>query len=789
MATIYPDTINCCNSPAEKKVLEVFRTFSNKFHIIQNFPWNSTYITKLPNRFSSEGEVDFIIFHEEYGMLILEIKGGNVSYSKHAFFRNNGGSIKDPYEQARESSHVLRNMISKFSKNIIVGDAVGFPEVKKPDFSDGRQYNTFDINDLNNLENKILTIFKYWKTSYSWKKLDFQRIKTNIKLIIEKLLPDSIDPLGQKIIFDNKKWLTLSEIQNDIINDVLKSQRYFVSGRAGTGKTILAIVLARLLAQNNEKILFLTYNVELSKMIKKEIEDNKDIESLRLHEFLRKYHTDINVPDSVNHEIIILDYMIKSIQNKYDVLIIDEAQSLGTRWLGLLNDYFKNKKIYIFSDELQSFSNEGNITNEQMSAIFKFDLQTTLSFNYRSPYKVYKRLLEVFNSSIQQTTPRKIDSLDLMEIITDNPRDSLYKTVDNLLHSGVTKEDIIILISSSSKRNIDDYKYKDVNIQTVKKYRGMEKPIVIFVLASAEKKDFNEIYVAYSRSTTQTTVIIPESVLSLGKSHFEQILLNSEITDSELKENIDNSSEVFYNNLIKNYNEESLLNYKLYYSNKYIFLPILKESFINRLLADYFNGLSIPCLVMSDKDIKSCIFYSDTSINESNMLHNYLSYDYCKKCNIETYKSHNFCLNCNLHYLSNISKDFFYDFNILNNPKKYKEEERKNIHDSLRTIGRYFYTNLNSIISTKVLKILNNQTNVEYVSCIIEILLLLYKHKNNIITIHEIRQNISVKLYKLTENWNQKTGIVVNSLYKEKILKKKDKGIYTFERLKFLTIL
>ena len=88
MANIYPESIDLCRSFAEKKILTCLKTFSNKFHIIQNLPWVSTYVMDLTKHFSPEGEADFVIFHEEYGILVLEVKGGNISYNKHAYCPN-----------------------------------------------------------------------------------------------------------------------------------------------------------------------------------------------------------------------------------------------------------------------------------------------------------------------------------------------------------------------------------------------------------------------------------------------------------------------------------------------------------------------------------------------------------------------------------------------------------------------------------------------------------------------------------------------------------------------------
>lgn len=788
MAHIYPDTINLCKSNAEKKVLDKFRAFSNKFHIIQNFPWVSTYITNIPGRFSPEGEVDFIILHEDFGMLALEIKGGNISYNNHAFFTNNDRLKQDPYEQSRNSSHLLREYINELSRDIIVGDAVAFPDSEKPQFLDYRQYITFDSNDLSNLENMIISIFEYWKDSYSWKRLDMQKVSTNIKLIIDKLLPNSIDPLSKKIEFDNKNWLNLSNNQTDTLTQALKHNKFFISGRAGTGKTILAIILARIIANNSKnKILFLTYNVELSEMIAKELKNDIMIDTLRFHQYLREQNPLSNISDSIKNEIDILEELIKTVQNKYDVLIIDESQSFGVRWLNLLNTYFQNKKIYIFSDELQSFSQEGNITNEQMTKIFNFDGTMTLSINYRSPFKVYKRLLEIFTSSIQQTTPRTLDNLDLKEIITDNPRNELYNTIDTLLEQNIKIDDMVILISSSQSKNIDAYKYKNIKVQTVQKYRGMEKPIVVYVLGSANKKDFNELYVAYSRSTTQTIVIIPEFILSLGKTQFEQILLESDITDEKIKQNIDSGVIDFYNNLTEGFKTISLLDEEIYYSYKYIFLKNREESFIQTLLCDYFQNIKISYIKMSPRNIKDGIFYSEKLIDNKHNSSKFLSFDYCKDCNTESYKTYDFCLNCNLEELDDFDINSLSDFDILNNHTQYTNEEKKSIHDSLRTIGRYYYSKLNNNLSEEILVVLNNQSDAAYISCILEILILLLKHPNQSITIKEIRDNIQVKLYNLNEDWPLKTGIVINMLLKGDIFKKideKQKGIYIFEREK-----
>lgn len=739
----------------------------------------------LTKHFSPEGEADFIIFHEEYGILVLEVKGGNITYNSHAYFTNGNKLKQDPHLQSRSSAHYLRNFLKELSNKVIIGYAVAFPDSKKPPFEDFRKEITFDIDDIENLEIKILEAFEYWKNNYKNKKIYVSNIKENINLIRKRLLPDSIDSLSHKIEFDNKNWLNLSEKQTDILTKILRSERFFVSGRAGTGKTIIAIILSRILQERKEKILFLTFNVELSQMICEELKDNKYITPLRFHQYLRKFAPCISKDDSIKNEKEILEYLIKTNQNEYDTLIIDEAQSLAAIWINLLSEHFKNKKIFIFSDELQSFDKEGNISNQQMNKIFHFDGEVTLSVNYRSPFKVYKRLLEIFDSSIHQTTPRTLDNLDLKEIITDNPKEAVEENIDNLLNRGIKKEDIIILIPSSEGRNIESYEYNNIKIQTVQKYRGMEKPIVVFVLGSVSKKDFNELYVAYSRSTTQTIVIIPERLLSFGKTKFEQILLESDLTDNKIKENIDSSTDRFYNQLISNYETIDFLDNQLYYSSKYFFLDIGREEFINTLLGEYLKKVNFPYITMNSWDVKSGRLYSSILLKEEYNYLKTLSFDYCKNCNTETYKSYDFCLNCNLEYLNYIEPNELMEFKILNNYKDYSKNERHSIDYSLRIIGRYYYGPLNKNLKSKVLDLLNNQQDSNYLSAILNLLILLYKssENKNIITIKEIK-DIDTRLFDLEDKKeiNTRSGVLINMFIKKNILKKDNKGTYSFNK-------
>jgi hypothetical protein len=66
-----------------------------------------------------EGEADFVIVHAEFGLLVLEVKGGQIEYdpASHTWWRRlpRGGrrEITDPFRQAQRNLHALVQQIQE----------------------------------------------------------------------------------------------------------------------------------------------------------------------------------------------------------------------------------------------------------------------------------------------------------------------------------------------------------------------------------------------------------------------------------------------------------------------------------------------------------------------------------------------------------------------------------------------------------------------------------------------------------------------------------------------------
>jgi len=84
------------------------------------------------------GEADFVVAHPEFGALVLEVKGGGISYDADTGTWTSHGSdgphrIKDPVEQARGSAFVLAEAVRRVSgqapaAKARVGYGIGLPD-------------------------------------------------------------------------------------------------------------------------------------------------------------------------------------------------------------------------------------------------------------------------------------------------------------------------------------------------------------------------------------------------------------------------------------------------------------------------------------------------------------------------------------------------------------------------------------------------------------------------------------------------------------------------------------
>ena len=84
------------NNEGEKVAKEALGQLSSSFMIFNGLKWLI--------RYSGEGEIDFLLFHQNYGFLVLEVKGGSVTRQNENWIYASNKDCKNPIKQPRPAS-------------------------------------------------------------------------------------------------------------------------------------------------------------------------------------------------------------------------------------------------------------------------------------------------------------------------------------------------------------------------------------------------------------------------------------------------------------------------------------------------------------------------------------------------------------------------------------------------------------------------------------------------------------------------------------------------------------
>ena len=323
------------------------------------------------------GEIDFLLAHPMYGLFGIEAKGGRY-YWDQATLTTVGGKVidPDPILQAQRARTFFRDRVAKRKPEI--GRVpwnifAAFPNMESvcpfgpPGFEDAIVWKT-DIADLQKFLGRILSGRRQWDGLPATHKRSLQLLQRLI--MSERQVPS----LGRRmretdgdVEIATTAMLNLNEEQMSLVRDENRQLRTVTSGRAGTGKTTLAIHRSIQLAVAGYKVLFFTPNVYLSTLIR---------ETFRAEDLLRRSGEDddstlgfIDVVslDAVARTSADLLRASEQLANRliadssvYDALIIDEYQDVTANLYDALSLLLEKESldihVHAFGDRAQATS-------------------------------------------------------------------------------------------------------------------------------------------------------------------------------------------------------------------------------------------------------------------------------------------------------------------------------------------------------------------------------------------------------------------------------------------------
>ena len=107
MAVSYPASPELVNS-SEKYVYEKFMSLSDSWHVYANMQQHILLYERV-----SRGEIDFILTHPYFGIILVEVKGHGVICKDGTWFRGDK-KTKDPYTQIEDARGNLNKFLFHF---------------------------------------------------------------------------------------------------------------------------------------------------------------------------------------------------------------------------------------------------------------------------------------------------------------------------------------------------------------------------------------------------------------------------------------------------------------------------------------------------------------------------------------------------------------------------------------------------------------------------------------------------------------------------------------------------
>ncbi len=528
------EAFSAYNTPSEKLVYDKFsRELSDKYHVFHDFMWDDPSLDEN----KTEGQIDFVIVNPDYGYITIEVKGGRCDYDhlQDAWLSIDKSDkeydIKNPFYQARTASRIIMKLLlkNKATQNIYLPHhhAVVFPDCnfEKKDLSANlKKWQIIDRDSLYNLEKTIETLFENAFPKTEKDSVQGSKILSGFNNLYGCLSLIGHDPTITRIREISDRLLILTEQQSRILKSLSTNQRQLIRGCAGSGKTMLAIHKAKMLADQNKKVLLLCYNIPLCQFLKRECLEYSNITVGSFHNLCKEWLDEIDhsatETDSADWYAETLPNLVadnlEEIKHRFDAIIVDEGQDFKeTYWL-LLEMLFKNTGdniFYIFTDSNQNIY-EGTEVLPMTSSEY------TLNQNIRNTNQVFNSMkkLNLLNDDIY---PSGIDG-PKVQFYAYNDEEEMASIIKDILgkltKEHITAQDVVLLGTKSQKRtNILKYGNKigpftlventssnrEIKTMTTKRFKGLEKSVVIICELDEDKYlDISKsLYIGMTRST------------------------------------------------------------------------------------------------------------------------------------------------------------------------------------------------------------------------------------------------------------------------------------------------
>lgn len=551
MAKIFPrynidDHSDIPNS--EKKAYKALAELPDQYTVLFNTHWTG----KQALRGSQDFECDFIVCHPEHGLLVIEVKGGGIRYDGAAgewFSENNRGifRIKDPIEQALKNKHALKKYLfdrfqDQFGQKpqIRLAHCVWFvdTDTTRGVFPRADRAIVMDRDALYNPQEAVEKSYEYFASEHARRSQNKATLNKAVSILLPK--GEFTHSIVRDIAYSELEVLELTKNQLKILRNLERQKRVFISGGAGTGKTVLGMEKARRLAESGQKVLYTCY----SRPVANRLAARNPIDGVTIVNFHRLCHeyaahigraSEFEQKENYTSEEfwkytsveILLDAIAATGDElKFDSIIVDEVQDFSDTWLDtLINELIRDKaagSVYLLGDSSQKiFDREAG--HEVLEGFMPFELYE----NLRNTKAIFSCFDPIIQTGCDPCGPNG-NPVEFIRVDGGSVAKIVEKKVNILKSEKIAPSAITVLSGSGPTKYLPDLcntpgfttdvlEDQKVLLSTIHSYKGLENDVVIVCGLEKLSKDKRDelVYVACSRAKHLLIVVGDEQELAI----------------------------------------------------------------------------------------------------------------------------------------------------------------------------------------------------------------------------------------------------------------------------------
>ncbi len=516
---------------AESRVLSALGPLPAPWQVFPAVEWRT-----LSPHGEHVGEADVVVFHPQQGLFVFEIKAGAVQIRDGRWFYASGLEMKQsPFSQARRNRYALAERMEKrlggrqAVQALRITHAAWFPEVDWNGPLPGTDVpSRAFLFDRQSLKDPLAALQKLAREAFA---ADMPGWTPGEQRVLRDLLaPDChlLVPLGSRVD-DTVAALHQASTEQVRTLRLLRTQsRLLIEGGAGSGKTLLAITLAREHAARGRSVLLTCFNKALAQHLAAQLDDVVGLTVCTFHELVRLLALQAGLGFQVPEEAEarkrffreetpeLLLAAAEQLDVRFDTLIVDEAADFSpTWWIGLEALGAPGFAWHVFYDLQQSLFQ----SRQDWEPPFEAE-PLVLEANLRNARPVGEtaarlgRCVQPAEFRIQQGPPPVLSRSTDFDVMAQQLR-QLLRTL--LRQEGLRPEQIAVLSpsrpdnpASTWRAGLDEVKTTTelaagrtghVRIGTIQGFKGLEADVVILVgLTSKAAARPDWLYVGASRA-------------------------------------------------------------------------------------------------------------------------------------------------------------------------------------------------------------------------------------------------------------------------------------------------